>query len=352
MKNNLIERYVYAVTRHLPEKEATEVSRELDELIASMLEERADKPISEDDKVREVLMELGSPEAMAREYTGKANDSLIGQPHYSLYLRVLKIVLMAVTLGISIAFLVSAIIEGSLPGSTDTISWVTWTAETIGEWFTSLISALLGGFAWVTIIFAVLYHKGVKLDFDPDDIDDLPEVPQEKARISRGELIVEVIFTTLFAIFFIVLPYANLPIIGIAAKPIPLFTPEVLIGVRYLLIASILTSILEVVFKFADGRYSWRVFAAMILANLLSIITVVTWLGNPAAMNPVFAERFQEVTELSVYGLNGQPVPGFGGHWAMLPLPFLIVIVVVTVISILEIISAGIKAFQQKDKQL
>ena len=145
------------------------------------------------------------------------------------------------------------------------------------------------------------------------------------------------------------LPYANLPILGIAPKPIPLFTPEVLINVRYLLIASIVTMILEVITKFIDGRYSLRVFAAMTLANLLSIITVLTWLGNPEALNPVFAERFQELTGLSVYGINGQPVPGFGGHWAMLPLPFLIVIVVVVVVSIIEIISAGIKAFQNRN---
>jgi hypothetical protein len=352
MKNNLIERYIYAVTRHLPEKEAVEVSQELDELIASMLAERADKPISEDEKVREVLMELGSPEKMAREYSGKANDSLIGQPHYSLYLKVLKLVLMAVAIGLSVGLLVSAISEGPFPGSTETNAWVGWTMEAVIEWFTSLTSGLLGAFAWVTIIFAILYHKGVKLDFDTEDLDDLPEVPQEKARIGRGELIGDVIFTTLFAILFVALPYANLPIIGIAAKPIPLFTPEVLINVRYLLIASILTMILEVILKFVDGRYSLRVFAAMILANLLSIVTVLTWLGNPEAMNPVFAERFQALTGLSVYGINGQPVPGFGGHWAMLSFPFLIVIVVVTVISILEVISAGIKAFQQQNKPL
>lgn len=349
MKNNLIERYIYAVTRHLPEKEAVEVSRELDELIASMLAEKGDIPASEDERVREVLMELGSPEAMAREYTGKANDSLIGQPHYSLYLRVLKLVLMAVTIGISVALVVSAISEGPFPTS-DTTSWINWTLDAVIEWFTSLTSGLLGGFAWVTIIFAIMYHKGVKLDYDPDDLDDLPEVPQEKARIGRGELIGDVVFTTLFAILFVVLPYINIPIIGIGATPVSLFTPEVLISVRYLLIASLLTTVLEMVVKFVDGRYSLRVFGAITLASLVSIITVLTWLGNPQAMNPVFAERFQELTGLSVYGLNGQPVPGFGGPWAMLPLPFLIVIVVVTVISIIEIISAGIKAFQFRDK--
>ena len=348
MKNNLIERYIYAVTRHMQENEAADISRELDELITSMLAERADKPGSEDEKVREVLMDLGSPEALSRKYTGKANDSLIGQPHYSLYRKVLKFVLLAVALGTSIGILVSVISEGANLG----LSGGERVLDAVVEWTTSLYSALLGGFAWVTIIFAILYRKGVKLDFDVDDLDDLPEVPEENVRIDRGELIGEVIFVTLFAVLFIALPYVNLPIIGIAAKPIPLFTPEVLINVRYLLIASILTTILEMIFKFVDGRFSLRVVAAMILANLLSVVTVLTWFGNPEAMNPVFAERFQELTGLSVYGINGQPVPGFGGHWAMLPLPFLIAIVVVTVISVIEVVSAGIKAFQQENKSM
>jgi len=348
MKNNLIERYIYAVTRHMQEKEATEISQELDELIAYMLLERGDHPGSEDEKIREVLMELGSPAALTQKYTGKANDSLIGQPHYSLYLKVLKLVLMAVAIAITIAILVSLINEVPSVGSPETSSWLNWSLNALIEWTSSLFSGLLGGFAWVTIIFAILYHQGVKLDFDVNDLDDLPEVPEEKARIKRGELIAELVFVTLFAVLFIILPYVNLPIIGIAAKPIPLFTPEVLINVRYLLIASLFTTILELIVKFVDGRYSLRVFGATILASLFSIATLFTWLGNPQALNPVFAERFQELTGMSIYGLNGQPISGFGGAWAMLPFPFLIVIIVVTVVSIIEIISAGIKAFITK----
>ena len=41
MKDNLVERYIYAVVRRLPEKERKEVSLEIDELISSMLAERA-----------------------------------------------------------------------------------------------------------------------------------------------------------------------------------------------------------------------------------------------------------------------------------------------------------------------
>ena len=268
MKNNLIERYIYAVTRHMPKKETADISKELDELVETMLSEKADQPGSEEEKVRQVLMELGNPEAMARAYTGKASDSLIGQPHYSTYLKVLKIVLFAIALGISISLLVSVISNIS---ETNLDSSIHWFVDALAEWITALFSGLLGGFGWVTIIFAILYHKGVKLDFELGDLDDLPEVPSERARIGRGEIIADVIFATVITILFIALPYTNIPAIGMTPKPFPFFNPDVLIGVRYLLIASVVTTILEVVVKYLDGRHTYRVFAAKVLTNLVTV---------------------------------------------------------------------------------
>ena len=342
MKNNLIERYIYAVTRHMSKKEAADISKELDELVETMLAEKADQPGSEEEKVRQVLMELGNPEAMARAYTGKANDSLIGQPHYSTYLKVLKIVLFAIALGISISLLVSVISNISEINLDSSINWF---VDALAEWITALFSGLLGGFAWVTIIFAILYHKGVKFDFDLGDLNDLPEVPSERARIGRGEIIADVIFVTVFTILFILLPYMNIPVIGMTPKPFPFFNPDLLIGVRYLMIASVVAMILEAIVKFSDGRHTYRVFAAKVLANLVTVATTIIWLGNSHSVNPLFVERFQELTGFSIYGINGQPVAGLAGDWAMLPFPILIAIVISIVVAISEIISAGFKTF-------
>jgi hypothetical protein len=346
MEHKLIDRYIYAVTRQMPKKEVADISRELDELIASMLSERADAPGSEDEKVRQVLTELGSPGELAREYTGAVDESLIGQPYYSLYLKVLKIVLFAVALGLTVSLLVSVI--NDLPFADPDVS-MEWFLNEFVEWFTSLFSGLLGAFAWVTIIFAILYRKGVKVDVVPYDPDNLPEVPSEKARIGRAEIIGDVIFATIFTMLFIVLPNINIPIIGMSEKPFPLFNPETLVGVRYLLIAFVVTIILEAIVKFIDGRHTVRVFAAIALTSLVSIATALTWLGNPLAINPIFGERFQELTGFSIYGFNGQPVPGFGGEWASLPLPLLIAIVVIVAASILEVVSAGLNTFQSRN---
>ena len=59
---NLIERYVYDVTRRLPEKEREDVMKELRANIYDMLPEGASE-----DAVKKVLYELGSPVSLAEK---------------------------------------------------------------------------------------------------------------------------------------------------------------------------------------------------------------------------------------------------------------------------------------------
>lgn len=90
--NDLIERYLYAITRHLPSAQRSDVAEELRTLISDMLDERCGSlpPTAKD--VRVVLTELGTPGEMVRKYTSGEGECLIGQPYYAQYLYVLKIV--------------------------------------------------------------------------------------------------------------------------------------------------------------------------------------------------------------------------------------------------------------------
>ena len=65
MKNDLIERYIYAVIRYLPLKMRGDVEKELDSLISDMLEERCRDITPSEKDIRGVLMELGMPEELA-----------------------------------------------------------------------------------------------------------------------------------------------------------------------------------------------------------------------------------------------------------------------------------------------
>ena len=117
--NELIKRYIYAVTKHLPENKRQDVGRELESLIEETLAERSQDGQAADSDTKAVLLELGRPAELAAKYDPHAKDALIGQPHFSVYLRVLKIVLLAVTLGMAIASLLEGCLLYTSPSPRD-----------------------------------------------------------------------------------------------------------------------------------------------------------------------------------------------------------------------------------------
>ena len=92
MKNDLIERYLYAVTKRMNPKIREDVKNELSCLIEDMLMERCGDVVPTEKDIRVVLTELGTPQELYIKYSGDGDKCLIGQPYYSTYLFVMKIV--------------------------------------------------------------------------------------------------------------------------------------------------------------------------------------------------------------------------------------------------------------------
>ncbi len=103
MNHDLIERYLYAVTRRLPAKQREDVAEELRGLIQDMLDERCQGLNPTEKDIRVVLTELGSPSELCAQYDPSGKQCLIGPPHYSTYKFVLKVVLLCVAGGITLA---------------------------------------------------------------------------------------------------------------------------------------------------------------------------------------------------------------------------------------------------------
>ncbi|MBQ9123009.1 MAG: hypothetical protein IJY10_05890 [Lachnospiraceae bacterium] len=115
MKNELIERYVYDVVRRLPEKQRQDIKEELITLIEDMLEERLDNGRSEKENIEAVLRELGSPATLADKYRGDSGCLISGE-YYSVYIQVLKIVIICVAVGMLIAACFSFFVKSIEPG--------------------------------------------------------------------------------------------------------------------------------------------------------------------------------------------------------------------------------------------
>jgi hypothetical protein len=217
------------------------------------------------------------------------------------------------------------------------------------QFFASVLSniwqGLLGAFAWVTIIFAVLYQKDVKLDFDAEDLDDLPAVPEKRQQIKLGDIIANFIFTILFLILFVVVPQVNLPLAWKGSGLISIFNPEILIRLRWLFIAASAAAVLNLSIRFLTRRHALPVFLATLLEDVLHVVVLFTWFGTPNALNPAFVDLMDNFAPFLFAPAVWAPLQWLPENLSRMPLLLLIIFGGVLLGSLIDLIETGVKAF-------
>lgn len=277
---DMIARYLYAVTKNLPKKSRREVAQELELAISELLEGRCGETEPGLEDVRAVLTELGTPDALAEKYDPDRRNCLIGGACYTQYKLVLKIVLFSVALGLSVA--------GGIAAVLDSAPWY----ESFASGLAALIQTLVSAFAWVTLIFAVLYHKGVEMEEEPQRLEDLPPVPAEKLSISRGESVFGIVVSMIFALIFLMAPQVIFVYLADGGF-IPVFNAEELQKTWYLVAGLTFVGIIKESIRLIDGRYTRRVMVGTLVTNLLSVLLGFLWLSNGRLLNPVLAESLR-----------------------------------------------------------
>lgn len=284
----LVDRYIYAVTKQLQPNQKEDIEKELRGLIEDMINERTNGGAAVEADVEAVLLELGDPVKLADKYRGTPRY-LIGPDFYHIYLLVLKIVLIAVGFGITVAFAVDVIVEQQ--GNA---------FHVIGDYIGSFISALFGAFAWVTIIFALNEHYGNnirklgKLNKDTWKPSSLPKIP------ARSQLIkpIDPILGIVFGVFFLILFNISNQLIGIysvdsnkAATFIPLFQKDVLNSYLPVINVMFCISILKEFFKLIYGK--WTISLAVIngIINAVSLIIALILFTNTGIWNADLASQ-------------------------------------------------------------
>ena len=277
MKHDLIERYVYAATKRLPSKNREDVSMELRGLIDDMLTERCGDETPTEKDIRVVLTELGTPMEIYAKYDEDADKCLIGQPYYSTYRFVLKIVLASSVIGISIVTLIQALVEPTM--------WYEMISDCIGN----LSGTLLSGFGFVTLLFAIFQQKGVRLN-GSSNLDDLPTVPKKKQEISKVSAVIGIVIDIVFVTVFLAAPQL-LGMIGVESGVIiPIFNAEAIRAHWYIIVLFALFGIVREAVKLLEGRYNHKVMITTIITNALSAVTAIWWLSDANLFNPAFAD--------------------------------------------------------------
>lgn len=282
----MIERYIYAETKELPKDNRKEISNELRRLISERMR-RLDNTLSEEEKMMKVLTDLGDPKKLANQYRNKERY-LIGPKYFEKYIMVMKIVMLSIFFGLSLVHGFSILFE------------VNSVLDMLGGYIGSLLSALMQGAAWVTGVFALLEYNEISLEHEekeePWNPNQLRAVPNEKARISRGESIFSIVFSTIFLTLFFFSPGAIgiYYFIGDNMNFIPLFNLQALAVFQILIFIVFTFDILIEMLKIIQGRWSRNLAIIVTALNILSALILIYALSNVAIWNEEITVRFEE----------------------------------------------------------
>lgn len=282
----MIERYIYAMTKELPKDKRKEISNELRRLISERMR-RLDNTLSEEEKMMKVLTDLGDPKKLANQYRNKERY-LIGPKYFEKYIMVMKIVMLSIFFGLSLVHGFSILFE------------VNSVLDVLGGYIGSLLSALMQGAAWVTGVFALLEYNEISLDHvekeEPWNPNQLPAVPNAKARISRRESFFSIVFSTIFLTLFFFSPGAIgiYYFIGDNMNFIPLFNLQALAVFQILIFIVFTFNILIEMLKIIQGRWSRNLAIIVTALNILSALILIYALSNVAIWNEEITMRFEE----------------------------------------------------------
>lgn len=287
----MIDRYVYAVTKELPEKSRKEITNELNALIEDMMD-GMDENLAETEKIDKVLRELGNPRDLANSYRGKERY-LIGPNYYDKYIFVLKIVALSVFIGLSVAWGVSSVFS------------VERVTEMIPGYLSSLLSAILQGAAWVTLVFFIIENKEISFTTGLEEKEwkpsQLPVLPKKKALISRGESVFAIIINTVFLPLIIVLPdkiglyYTVNSDIGF----IPLFSLEGIDSFKIVVFIVFMINILIELIKIIKGRWTKKVAFVTTGLNILSAVLFISVISNMKIWSDEIVQKFEQFVPIS-----------------------------------------------------
>lgn len=285
-----VERYIFAVTKRLPQKQRSDLEQELRSLIEDMLSEQVKNSKTTEKDIDQVLLELGNPALLADRYRAKRNY-LIGPENYETYFLVLKIVIAAVAFGITLAMTIGFFVEP--PGSI---------VELFIEYFSALFGALVQVFAWITAIFAIIEHRNVSMNEEfknePWNPADLPELPDKNLAIKPAEPLVGLLFAVLAIILFNTAEH----LIGIYSfsddgvmRLIPLFNHEGFRALLPLLNIMLAIGIFKESLKLVIRKWTRGLALANLVFNLLSFGLFILFVRGDSLWSDAFFAFWLEI---------------------------------------------------------
>lgn len=284
----LQERYIAAGLKHIPPTEKDGVEKAMRRIIAERLQERGN---ASEETEREVLRGLGSPRILAEKQL-REPPHLVGPELYGTYFLIVKIVMIVAVIGTLIGNTVDFIVND--------VELLRYFAIS----FATAISAAIGAFGWVTLVFAIMEKTAkqkILTEIQEDwSLADLPEKEKPQKPFSIVGVIIGIIFTVLFII--LVNQYSQLlgfyyTLDGSIQEMIPMLNQEVfrsyLPYINGMLVLQLLFSASKLVFR----KWTYPVATANLILNVLSFVLLWFILQDTAILNPELVTKIGEATD-------------------------------------------------------
>jgi len=193
---NLLDRYISAVGSKIWGKNRKDIESELRSILLDALDEKTESREATEEDVAELLRDFGHPSEVAGRYN-LDKKYIIGPELYDLYMLIIKIVCIAVPIGLTIGILVDIMQSQQL---IDNLFWEIFLI--VPKCFSALVSAV----GLITIIFgliektAVIKQEDLSLtnkDWDPRK---LPEAVREHDEVKRYSKIIGILWIVLVLI--------------------------------------------------------------------------------------------------------------------------------------------------------
>lgn len=267
----LINRYVYEVTRRVPKEQRAEIELELRELIGDMLEGLT---------LDQVFAKLGDPAVFARKYREDKNY-VISPEYYDNYVWVMKIVLICVWAGLFISMVVQCIMD------------YTNIFYEIARFISGLMTGSVGAFGAVTLVFAFMERQKIKVELKKDKAwtpDMLNPIPAKKARISRGDCVASLIFIMIFAFVLIFVPQfiGACSTDGDKVTCISIFNMDKWGMILPVFLIALMAAFVDEIIRLAAGCYCRSVMLSSMIANGIQVILSFLVLKVLPIWNPDF----------------------------------------------------------------
>ncbi len=273
----LIKKYIYAIERRLP-RGGEDIAKEIESIIMDELEGKygAKKEYSREE-IETVLKAMGPPRLVAQRYRG-GSDCVIGPALSYIYRMVLGIVSAATVFGLTISYIV-----GRFTATEDFLQGL----ASFGMFLGSMFSAVLSAVGAVTIIFMLIERFGDKdkldkeigMDWDPKD---LPDLPEEKERVTIIGPIIAILMILIWAVFLNT--YARIgtgifPVYGADITILPVFNMDVVRQVLPVWNLSIVVSIVTQLILLKQGKWTLISRLMEILSKFVNIMAIVVLLN-------------------------------------------------------------------------